>query len=215
MEKQTDSIVNKSSEEKLAKIISYLFHPLLMPTYGFLMIFFTKNYISTFVPPNLKLIIISITFLFTFILPTLNTIILLKMKRIKSLEMETPNERTLPYLATTVYFFALFYLFYNAQFPNIFSMLILGAAISILLTLIINMKWKISAHTVGVGGIIGGILGITYRMTIDLRLILILMIFMAGIIAYARLKLKAHTPAQIYSGFLLGFSIELVLILFN
>lgn len=214
IEKEINSIPTKTVEEKLASVISYFFHPLLMPTYGFLLIFFTKNYISTFVPPKLKFIIIIITFIFTCILPTINTLILLKMKRIKNLEMETANERIFPYAATAFYFFALFYLFYNAQFPNVFNILILGAAISILLTLIINYKWKISAHMVGIGGIVGGILGITYRLMIDLRLIIMLMILLSGIVAYARLKLKAHDPSQIYTGFVLGFFVELVLMIF-
>ena len=40
------------------------------------------------------------------------------------------------------------------------------------ITLIINFKWKISAHAIGVGGIAGAILGISYRLNIDLQFIL-------------------------------------------
>lgn len=214
MESGNNVVIQKTAEEKLAKIISYIFHPLLMPTYGFVLIFFTKNYISTFLSPNLKFVIIGVTFIFTFLLPTINALILLKMGRIKSLEMETSNERIIPYGSTVLYYSALFYLFYNAQFPNIFKNMILGAAITILFTLIINFRWKISAHTIGIGGIAGAALGIIYRLQVDMHFILMIIIFFAGIVAYARLKLKAHTPSQVYTGFVLGFLVELGLMIF-
>lgn len=201
-------------EIRFAKIISYTLHPLLMPTYGFAFIFFTENYISMFVPALLKYIILGVTFLFTFLLPTVNALILLKMKRIQSLEMETNQERIIPYSSTALYFFALFYLFYDAEFPSIFKIVILGAAISILLTFIINFKWKISAHTVGIGGIAGAALGIIYRMQMDMTLAFISILLLSGLVAYARLKLNAHTPAQVYTGFVLGFFIEFGLMLF-
>lgn len=204
---------SNSLEHKFSKIISYLFHPLLMPTYGLALLLFTKNYISTFTPTKIKLFIISITFIFSFIMPALNAIILFKMKRIKSLEMESPKDRVLPYSTAIVYFLALFYLFFKSPFPPIIYLLILGAALSIFFTLLINFKWKISAHAVGIGGIIGAILGISYRLMIDLQFILFIAIVLAGIIGYARLRLNAHSPAQVYTGFLLGILIELLLMI--
>lgn len=211
MQEEKEVVIASTNEEKLAKIISYLFHPLLMPTYGFAFIFFTKNYISTFTPFNVKWIILGVTFIFTFFLPSLNTLILLKMGRIKSLEMETSSERTIPYISTSFYYFALFYLFYNAQFPSIFMILILGAAISVLLSFIINFWWKISAHTIGIGGISGAALGIIYRLQVDMHLMLMILLLLSGIVASARLKLNTHTPSQVYSGFVLGFFVELLL----
>lgn len=201
-------------ETRFAKIISYIFHPLLMPTYGFALIFFTTNYISSFISTELKWIILAVTFLFTFLLPTINVLILLRMGRIRSIEMETGQERIIPYSSTALYFFALYYLFYNAEFPDIFKLLILGAAISILLTFIINFRWMISAHAVGIGGIAGATMGIIYRLQTDMFLILVFVLFCSGLVGYARLKLNAHTPSQIYSGFALGLAVELGLMLF-
>jgi membrane-associated phospholipid phosphatase len=136
------------------------------------------------------------------------------MGRIKSLEMESNEERKIPYISTALYYFSLYYLFYNAEFPNIFKILILGASISILLTFLINFQWKISAHTIGIGGIAGAALGIIYRLHIDLYFILMIILLVSGLVAYARLKLNAHTPAQVYTGFLLGFFVELLLMIF-
>lgn len=201
-------------ETRIAKVISYIFHPLLMSTYGFAFIFFTENFISTFISIERKYIILSVSFLFTFLLPTINALILLKMGRIKSLEMDSPQERVIPYSSTAMYYFALLYLFYDAQFPSIFKIVILGAGISILLTFFINFKWKISAHMVGIGGLAGAVLGIMYRIQLDMTLAFVAIIFFSGIIAYARLKLNSHTPAQVYTGFFVGFIVELGLMMF-
>lgn len=185
-----------------------------MPTYGIVLIFFSKNYISIFTPLHFKFILLGVTFVFTFLLPAINAFVLLKMGRIKSLEMETAHERIIPYTSTALYYFALFYLFYNAQFPAVFRILILGAGISIVLTLLITFKWKISAHTVGIGGICGAILGLIFRIQSDMQLLFMLVILLAGIIGYSRLKLNAHSPTQVYAGFILGFFAQFILMLF-
>ena len=203
-----------NTETRIAKIISHLLHPLLIPTYGFALIFFTHNYISTFTPPNSKIAILVVTFFFTFVLPTLNAIILLKMGRIRSLEMESTRERTLPYLSTAMYVFALLYLFYTRNFPMVFVLMIAGAGLSILLTFFINFKWKISAHSIGIGGLLGGVMGISLRLAIDFKTVMLLLVFCAGLIGFARLQLKAHSPAQVYTGFLLGFLVEFLLMIF-
>lgn len=207
-------MTNKSREESIARFISYLFHPLLMPSYGFLIVFFTKNYISLFTPINFKLYVLGVTFLFTFLLPLLNALILFKLGKIKSLSMNNASERSMPYLGAVIYYFALYYLLDHSEvIIPLFKALILGAAASVTLTFLINFKWKISAHMTGVGGVAGAVLGIFYRLQIDMLLILLVIIFVSGIIAYARLKLRAHSPTQVYTGFLVGFVVEFLLII--
>ena len=66
---------------------------------------------------------------------------------------------------------------------------------------------------IGMGGIIGSIIGISERLTIDLNNILIVLFLLAGLVGSARLYLNAHNPAQVFVGFLLGSSCVLFLIL--
>lgn len=214
MEEQHVVTVSEQGTAWFAKFISRIFHPLLMPTYGYLLLFNTRNYLSTFLPLKIKIILVALTFLFTFVFPALNAFILLKMGRIKSLEMEDPKERLLPYGTTILYYMALLYLLYSVHFPLICKIIILGGACCILLTLLVNLKWKISAHMVGVGGIAGAILAISYRLQSDIQLSFFTILLIAGFVGYARLKLNAHTPAQVYTGFLAGFLIQMGLIVF-
>ena len=39
-----------------------------------------------------------------------------------------------------------------------------GSVVSIVIITLINMRWKISAHLSGIGGLTGGVFGICYRM---------------------------------------------------
>ena len=65
----------------LANLFSYIFHPLLMVTYMCLIIFFgiENSMFYMFTPLKLKLVIIATVFAFTFLMPVLNLLILLKL----------------------------------------------------------------------------------------------------------------------------------------
>ena len=210
---EAQEIKQTTTEEKLAQFISWIFHPLLMPTYGFLILFFTPNYISVFTPVSVRLAILIVTSAFTLVLPSISVLILLKTGKIKNLQLEQASDRIMPYGGTILYYFALYYLFHSIAISPLFKALILGASLSVLITFLINFKWKISAHTVGIGGITGALLATIYRLHAEFYLMLMLIVFIAGIIGYARLKLKAHTPTQVYSGFLVGFLVQFWMVL--
>jgi membrane-associated phospholipid phosphatase len=38
-------------------------------------------------------------------------------------------------------------------------------------------------------------------------------IFIAGLLGYARIRMNAHRPSQVYAGFLIGFVTQLILLL--
>jgi len=92
-------------------------------------------------------------------------------------------------------------------------LLLLGATFALVLTMLINLKWKISAHMVGIGGVIGAIIGLSMRLFVDYRLIIMILIIVAGLIGSSRMLLNAHSPAQIYFGFGVGISSQLLLFL--
>jgi len=58
---------------------------------------------------------------------------------------------------------------------------------------------------VGWGGLVGLISSLSVRFNTDLMLFLVIGLFLAGIAAYARLRLDAHKPVHVYSGFLVGY----------
>lgn len=61
---------------------------------------------------------------------------------------------------------------------------------------------------VGIGGMLGVLISVSYLIKFDFTLFYMVIIVIAGLIAFARLNLKEHEPSQIYSGFLLGLIVQ-------
>lgn len=198
---------------KFAQIISLLFHPLLMATYGCLLLFFclTNSIYFIFTPFRVKLVITLTVFAFTFLLPVLNLLILYKMKYVSSLKIEERKERTFPLLISAFCYLGLFYLIYDFNIWPAIKLFVLGAGIGILITTAVNFWWQISAHMIGVGGMFGAMVALSVYLQMPLFFCLSGCLFIAGLVGFARLKLNAHSPAQVYVGFLTGLTIQLSL----
>lgn len=199
---------------RLAQIVSWIFHPLLVPLYGVYIIFHYNTYLAYTIPDALQVRIYLIVALNTLLLPGLTSFFLLRRGLIRSLEMKSSVERKIPFLATAVFFVTGYFMLRMLELPRLFNLLILGAAVSVVIALIINvMQWKISVHLIGIGGIVGAIAGMSKLLIVDLRLPLVITILLAGLVGTARLSLRAHTPAQVYAGFLTGFLVEYLLLI--
>jgi len=202
-----------NTENYFPKIISYLFHPLLLPLLG-LFLLFNLDEMNLWIPSyEQKYFLYAITFTATFLFPLLSALLLLRFKIISSLEMKTRQERKIPYLISAMFYSVESYFLIKAGMSGIIQMLMLGATLLVVSVLLINLFWKISAHMVGIGGLCGMMIAISFRLQINLHFILIAFFLIAGIVAFSRLKLNAHNPAQVYVGFLLGVSVQLILFL--
>jgi hypothetical protein len=195
----------------LALFISVLFHPMLMATYGCLLLFFgIKNSVYDFMTPlETKWRITLIVFLFSFLFPGLNIFILVRMKRLPTITLSNPRDRTFPYIMTSVFYFGLFYLLMDINIWNSIKVFIIGAGLAILLTALINLRYKISAHMVGIGGLLGILMSLSYLIKYDMTLFYILIIVLSGFVGFARLYLNEHKPSQLYTGFILGLFVQL------
>jgi hypothetical protein len=195
---------------KTANIISHLFHPLLMATYGCLIVFFglTDTIYFIFTPFKLKLVLTFTIFSFTFLLPVLNLLILYKLGYVSSLMVEHRRERTFPLLMTSLCYFGLFYMIYDFNIWPAIKLFILGGGLCIFFAAIVTLWWQISAHMIGIGGLIGALFAICYFMQMPILMAVCACLIIAGCIGFARLKLNAHTPAQVYVGFIFGCLVQ-------
>jgi len=199
---------------KASKVISYLFHPLLMPIIGLCIIFNTDSYINYAVPSELKQAVLILVGTSTFIIPLLISFLLLNRKIINSLEMETQKERIIPYSFTIAFYIFTLYMLKQAPIPPIIFNFIIGATLSLIVAFVVNLKWKISAHMIGIGGLVGALLCISILLEIYITPYLVLSLLIAGLVGSARLILKAHTPSQVYVGFAVGVICQLVVLYF-
>lgn len=190
--------------KKFYNIISLTLQPLLMPTYGMLILININVFDA--LPLNWKMIAILGTLVFTGLVPAAPILLLMKKGAIHDLFISRREERTMPYLFSFfAYIFWTLFLWHTLQLPLFMVAIGVGTALSILLITFINLKWKISAHLSGIGGLAGGIFGISYRLAYNPIWLLVIILFLSALVALSRIELKAHTPGQTLAGFLLGF----------
>jgi membrane-associated phospholipid phosphatase len=199
---------------KIAKLLSVLFHPLLMPTYAILILFNINSHYLHVLPFEYKLILLGFVFIFTFILPAVSMFFMVKLKLVESIEMHSSKERPIPLIIVALFFYATYHIFRELPVDTIFTMFMLGATVLVLLSLLINYIYKISLHMMALGGLLATLIGFSFLIHQDIRSYIFLLIIIAGITGTARLKLNAHSPSQVYAGFLVGVSVMLALFWF-
>lgn len=197
----------------LPKIISYCFHPLLIPVLIFSILLNISALYAYTIPPTLKLTLIGITIFTCILFPLLTVFILLRFNIISSIYTETKEERVYPILAVAAFYYLTYILLKEFQVSAIFSYYMLGSTLLAILALFINFYKKISLHMVGIGSFTGLFAGLILRFGFDFNLPVIFGILMGGVVGYARLKSNAHQPTEIYSGFLMGVVVMTTIIL--
>lgn len=201
----------------LARFLSIVLHPLLMPTLLFgILLYVTPGVlgIDAF-SATLRVSLLVLIFIGTFAVPALLIYYLYRTGFVQSMHLDTLADRRWPYFLTALVYTGLTYLFaFRMQLvstvaPEI-AVLLGSVTLSILGVGLISLYWQISAHSVGIAGVIGALAGLIIKFgETDLFGLLAGFIVLAGLVASARLRLNAHTPAQIGAGFALGLSISL------
>jgi membrane-associated phospholipid phosphatase len=186
------------------KIISIIFQPLLIPTYGMIMLM--NMDVFSLLPFLWRVIAVGGTFVFTGLLPAMPIVLMLRKGDVSNVFISKREERTMPYLFSFLaYIFWALFLWRTMQFPPFLVAMGLGAAVSIFIIVFINLRWKISAHLSAMGGLTGAIFGVCYRMAINPVWLFATVLLISALVALARIELKAHTPAQTITGFVVGF----------
>ncbi|MCD7850037.1 MAG: hypothetical protein LUH63_10040 [Parabacteroides sp.] len=140
-----------------ANIISGMFHPLLMVTYG-VVLALSFTYLAIY-PPTMKLLLAGGAFLSTAVIPGAFILMMVKNGAAVDMELSDRHERVVPYLIFITSIMVCAFYMYKMMLPFWFISLLLGACVALILALLINFFWKISAHAIGVGGLLGGIMG--------------------------------------------------------
>lgn len=197
----------------LPLIISAVFHPLIMPALG-TYILLNSDISVPLLDESSKNIVLTVVILCTFCLPLL-FILLLNYKKLVQLNFLSEKEdRLFPYIATSLLFYLNFFLLRRMGVPFIIQLFSLASLVALIVTLIVNIFWKISAHMIGIGGITAMVLILAQFFFVDVAVYTISAITIAGFVGFSRLSLNEHTPAQIYTGFLGGVIITYFSFLF-
>ena len=202
----------KNLLQPLSRITSLLFHPLLVPTWGFLLLAGSGFYFAI-LPWRVKSVLLLIVFLFTCLLPALS-IWLLSLSPRFDLKMEKSTDRILPLLMSALFYYSGYLVLERMPLFPIFNLFLIASILVQIALIILSLRWKISAHSAAMGGLIGGFMAISFRLHQYSLPMLALLILAAGMVGSARLILLKHSSWEVYTGFTLGFLIMNLLITF-
>lgn len=198
--------------KNLAKIFSVILHPLVLPSI-MVIILYNSGSVLEFLPYQAKKVYLIIIAIGTFILPLTFVPFFIFQKIIKSVQMDSSRERLIPFLITSLlYLFCYYLLSFKIETPSTLRAIILAGSISTFLLFLSSFFWKISAHMVGIGGLIGALIAVSFKLNVNLEYFIIAATIASGILGYSRLVLEKHKPYQIYLGWLLGLIISIIVI---
>lgn len=197
--------------KSIAHLISTIFQPLLMPIYGVMLLFVYTYFGATYLQ-QFWLIIIPVV-LFSFAIPAILIFMLYKIGVISDLSLKVRHERIYPYMITLVSYSVMIFFYYRMHMPTWFMMIMVSSVAIMLVAILVTLKWKISAHMFGIGGLIGGAMSVSYFVEHSNPYFMFMGLFIiAGLVGTSRLILKRHTLAQVITGFLLGFLLSFLFI---
>lgn len=189
---------------KTAQIVSAVFSPLIMPVYGLaIAMLFSELRV---IPPDYKIKLLATVFVLTCLLPFMLIIGLKSVGMVKSIDLTERRERIIPFSVTLVLYAITAGYFILARAPWWLTAFLLGGLAALVIDMIVNRRWKISAHATGVGALTAMVFIMSMRSPVPWAMLPILttVILAAGLTGTARLILQRHTPAQIYAGFACG-----------
>ena len=198
-------------ELRIAKVISYIFHPLFIPFYTILVLLSSDTYMLLMIPLKGKLLLFGIVLLTTVLLPLFTSFFLIRMKIIHSIFPKTRAERIYLLLNVAIFYYLTYYLLKGTHASIVFNYFMLGSTFLVICSLIITFFYKISLHMIATGGLLGGIFGLTFGHSVDLTGFILVLILFAGLMGSARLKIDSQKPAEVYYGFLVGITVMFLL----
>ncbi len=218
--------------DRLAQGISITLHPLLIPTYMLVLLLLVNPFlfgINSITERNGRLTLLMV-FMYTFFVPMISVVVMRFLGMMKSLEMTDRTERIGPFLVTGVLYLWVFYNFWNSPIiPTAYTAFMLGVVIALFAAFFVNLFSKISLHAVGMGGLVAMVaitmllfsgssftlaLGGWGTYSVSVTLLFIVVIFLAGLVGTCRLFLRAHEPLDLYGGYLVGFTAQLLAVRF-
>lgn len=191
-----------------AHVISFVFHPLLMVTYLYLLFAFYFPVGMEPLTANAHFDFVFIIFCVTFALPVVNVIIFRAVGSIRSYTMADRRERIFPFAFIALLYAGITYLLYSKTGmglgDNLFRFLLIANAL-VIVAVVATLFYKVSVHSLAAWGMIG-ILAALNKITENSALFypLLTTIVVAGLVMSARLQLQAHSAREVTAGAMLG-----------
>lgn len=190
--------------EKLARFVSVFLHPIFIPIIFIFILLLSDYYMNNLLQENaLKVIALSVAF-FTLLIPILMFFIAKALNVINSFEMETLRERRIGIAVIIVSAYFSWRMLKNFYLQDYYTDFLIVLIIACIICFIVNFFFKVSIHVFSWSTAIV-LLFVYSALWKSIAMPLIpAFVLITGLVAWARLKIKAHSYAEIYIGFALG-----------
>ena len=185
-----------------AQVISYLFHPGILPTVGVVYILFVVPQVIDF---SIVFRVTAIVFLGTYVGPLLGTLLLRWTGIISSIHLVKREERIYPYLTAAASMLATANFLARSGVPMAVTYSVFASAIVVFASTIALPFFKSSAHMAGIAGFIALYVKLFDFYNQGSLLVVIALASCAGAVGWARVYLKRHTLFEVFSGSIIGF----------
>lgn len=189
----------------IGNFISYIVHPLFIPTYFFLYLMQVLPYEFVGITEwQLTLRLFSVFWLTAFF-PAFAVFLMWRLKLSDSIFLRTKKERIIPYVITMFFYWWMYYLSRNfTDQPLALKFFYFGIFIASALGLIINNFMKISLHAMGVGGFLTAIILVGLYYSVDNAIWTLLAIIITALVMSARMIVSDHSKQELILGFFIG-----------
>ena len=200
MEKNTPALLRY-----IGNFISYILHPLFIPTYFFLYLMQVLPYEFVGITEwQLTLRLFSVFWLTAFF-PAFAVFLMWRLKLSDSIFLRTQKERIIPYVITMFFYWWMYYLSRNfTDQPLALKFFYFGIFIATALGLIINNFMKISLHAMGVGGLLTAVILVGLHYSIDNAIWTLLAIIITALVMSARMIVSDHSRQELILGLFIG-----------
>ncbi|MDN4164782.1 PA-phosphatase [Cytophagales bacterium LB-30] len=198
----------------LAYGISVIFHPLLLPTLLFGLIFYFLPDVAGMHQGTTQFFMLLAIFITTAIIPTLSLVLLKFSAAIESLQMPNREERVMPFFFISVFYVVTTYLFYDKlRVPSLMVAVLSAITLIILVLSVCTLFVKASAHAAAISGVLVllGVLQYLYPGS-GLLYVVVAMVLIAGSVMWSRLYLQAHSLQEIIIGMCIGLGVSPVVL---
>ena len=202
MDKEKEHIIADKTMLRVARITSIVFTPFSIPFLAFLVLFLF-SYLRI-MPILYKGIVLGIVYCFTILTPTITIFLFRKINGFARQELSERKKRYVPILLTIISYVFCLLMMRKLNIPWYMTGIIFVSLVISIICILVNLKWKLSEHMAGMGGIIGGLVSFSALFSYNPVAWLCLFILIAGILGSARIVLGHHTLGEVLSGFVVG-----------
>ena len=195
----------------IGNFISYIFHPLFIPTYFLLYLIQNIPYeFAGITPWQLQLRVFSVFWLTAFF-PAFSVFLLWKLKFSDSIYLRTQKERIIPYVITMFFYWWMYYLsrHFNDQ-PLALKYFYFGIFIASAIGLVINNFIKVSLHGIGVGGMLMAVILAGVMYPIQNIFWVSIAIVITSLVMSARMMVSNHTNKELWIGLMVGAATQTI-----